>query len=281
MAASGSGGAGPPPAQLADSDDDIMGVAFERACRAASLRAEARSAAQEALRLFAAELAPPTVATGVAAALGAAEPSAAANPGGVSGLPAASSTVAHAEFAAEAGSGSISRAVALTPKRKRDTGVAAPEPPSPEDDAAWNAVSMMSQSPSSSSSLASPLGRLRVTQTPPAVAGPASSSNSEMIPAGPLPPVSALGAVVAASALESSAEVCANDVAQQLSHAVDHQTAAALGAEASAAPPQPADAPNWECMSSSSESSSVDTPTLIHRMVRNAELEAELELAEE
>lgn len=189
MAAPESGGAGPPSAGLPDSDDDIMGVAFERACRAASIRAEARSAAQEALFLFAAELAPPAAATGLAGSLGPAEPSAAASPGGASGLPAASSNGANAELAAQAGSGSSSRAVALTPKRKREIEVEQPEPPSPEDDAAWNMVSMMSQSPSSSSSLAWPLGRLRLTETPPAAAAPGSSSSSEMTPAVPLLPV--------------------------------------------------------------------------------------------
>ena len=255
MAAPESGGAGPPSAECPDSDDDVLGAAFDRACRAATIRAEARSVAQEALFLFAAELAPPDAATSLAGSQGPAEPSAAVLPCGAAGLPASSSAGAMSVVRSPAGCSSSWTPAMHTPKRKRVSEDQQPEPPSPEDDATWNMLSLMSPSASSSSTVASPLGRLRLTESPPTIGAPGSSSSFEMMPAVPsLPLLAEEENGDAATQVDSLDEETSSDDVMSYMPSSRSRGSVVVGVEPSAALQQPADTSNAESMPTSLDS---------------------------
>jgi len=282
MAASSSGGSPPHAVQQADSDDDIIGEAFERACRAAQLRADARFAAQEAMILFASEWATPASPQATAESSSAAEPAAAGILGNPSGLPAASSNAVPVVSRDSGFTGAEAGLGLTTPKRKREVQLVQPEPLSPEDDNVWQCASVLSQTSSPSSvGLASPLGRMRLSLSPAAAGVHGASASSGLNAAVLVPPdAGAQENQFAATQVDSADEEHLDDDVMEYLRSPRSARAAAAGAEPSAAPSEPPDTPNWECMSplsGSSGSTSVDTVTLVHRMVRRAEMEAELE----
>ena len=254
MAASSGGGQPPPANESADSDEEIMRAYFDWSSRDAAIQAAARAAAQEALMVFAEELVPAAADPDLQGSPGAVEPSAAASSGGASNVLAASATGVTHEVLEPGVTVPSATADAVSPKRKRETQDEQPAPPSPEDDAAWNLLAAMSQSPSSSS-LESPLRRVRLSESPTASGVTGSSASSEATGAVPVLPVCAaeengVGGTQAHAAEDLHTDA---DVMGYL-RSTRSCSLSAAGAESSAALHQPADTSNAESMSQTSES---------------------------
>lgn len=282
MAAASAGGLAPLVGHQAASDDDIVGNSFERARRAAEVRADARFVAQEALFVFASELRSPVSEGESGGERSAALPNTGASSSSASGMPGATTLCVTAASAPSTHQAPGWQGGPTTPHRKRELPEEKLAPPSPEDSAAWECVAHLTQSCSPSSlSVESPLRRIRLSESTSAL-GPASSSSTAPCPVlDPVPPsVVAVNNLVAATQLDSVEQGDLDADVMDYLRSPAGDSPAANGAEPSAAPAQPADTPNWECMSASSESSgstSVDTTTMVNRMIRDAELAAELE----
>lgn len=237
-----------------------MRAFFDRPNRDAVIQAAARCAAQEALILFADELAPPAAAPVMVVQPSAGEHAPSASLAAGSGDPAPRACGVPAGNSPRGVAVQSAPPPALTPKRKRDTDVEPPAPPSPEDDVAWNLVASMSQSSSPSHSLLSPLGRVRLSESPPSTGNTGSSSSHELSGAVPVLPLSAAEENGVAATQPDSAEESSSDGDDMVPLRPPRRGVSAVaGVEPSATPPQPADTPNGRGRSSSSESSGSTT----------------------
>ena len=290
--ASPSNGALPPSA-----DPVARAEAFARFQRDEAIRAAARAKAQEAIICFADEL--PSAALPQVTALASSRPAPFASPSGSAGcgLAAASSMDDAAHASASHRTGAV-RSVApevepplqFTPKRRKELHTTLDDAPSSEDEAVWKYASAVSQSVTpSSKSATSPMARLRLADSPPGpephggghVAAPVLTNQARPLP--PQPAGEQKHGVHAKRGESEEGRLRHGDT-HFLRTPSHHRTEHVAGAEPSAASTHIEERPNWDCMSpvsASSDVSGADTPTLMLRMRRQADLEADLEELEQ
>ena len=284
---SGSASGTPPPGgkAMGTPDKNVLNSVYQKAALAAEIRARAHLAAQQAMLAFPEEAGlswPVSHSAASSSATSKALTMAAPSSSSMASV-AANAGVQHRHPVA--GPGHVQPPGFSTPKRKRQV-QSKPEDTSSEDEAVWKCASQLSTSPSPSSvSLASPLGRLQMAQSPGSVGVPvAEPSAAQGLPAAATPVMPIAGGVendLAPTEVDSSEDEGIDDAfLEDRPSPKPGSSRDCVGRTGAVLHEEPEDTSNRDCSSSMSEtpeSPSVDTPTLMYRMLRHAELEAALE----